>query len=100
MRNRAKPTNPATEVAKDPREVAAAEARSQIGPTLGRLFKYVLHDKGKLVLALGLILLSVIVSAALPVLMGQAINIIGGSTGLRGSTGMDALVMGDYLLIK
>lgn len=99
MRRRDQKANQASEVAKDPRQPEATQPKSQIGKTLHRLLSYALKDKGRLTLALLLILVSVLFSAFLPVLMGQAINIIGAETGQTGQAGMNDLTRIVLLII-
>jgi ATP-binding cassette subfamily B protein len=70
--------NAATAVAKDPRQATQGQEKLPLGKIMRRLLAYVLASKGRLLLSLGLILASVLLSAFLPVLMSNAINIIGG----------------------
>jgi ATP-binding cassette subfamily B protein len=70
--------NAAGDVAKDPRRATPAREKLPLGPILRRLLGYVLQSKGRLLLALALILISVLMGAGLPALMGNAIDIIGG----------------------
>lgn len=74
-------TNQATAVAKDPRLPATQQEKLPIVPIMRRLLGYVLQSKGRIVLALALILVSVVASATLPAFMGQAIDVIGGAPG-------------------
>ncbi|MFN8475992.1 MAG: ABC transporter ATP-binding protein [Anaerolineae bacterium] len=68
-----------TNVAKDPRKQAAAEPSAEMWPTIRRLLAYMLRSRIRFILAIVLITIGVLISAALPYLMGQAINIIGGA---------------------
>ncbi len=70
--------NQSTAVAKDPRRPAEEEEKLPLGPILRRLLGYVLHSKSRIILALALIFVSVAASAALPAIMGRAIDVIGG----------------------
>jgi ATP-binding cassette, subfamily B, bacterial len=70
--------NAATAVAKDPRKESPEQEKLALGKIMRRLLAYVLSSKGRLFLALALILVSVLLGAILPVLMSNAINIIGG----------------------
>ena len=68
-----------TNIAKDPRRQVAAEPKTPMGPTIRRLLRYMLVHRPRFILSIVLIAVGVLLSAALPYLMGQAINIIGGA---------------------
>jgi len=66
-------------VAVDPRRPNATKPGAPTGKTIWRLLRYMLHRKTRFFLSLALIMGAVLLSAALPVLMGRAIDIIGGN---------------------
>jgi ATP-binding cassette subfamily B protein len=70
--------NATADVAKDPRRETSQGEKLNLGKVLRRLLAYVLAGKGRLILSLVLILLSVLMAAVLPIFMGNAVNIIGG----------------------
>ena len=76
--NTTRTKNSATAVAKDPRKESPEQEKLPLGKIMRRLLTYVLRSKGRLGLALILILISVLLGAFLPVLMSNAIDIIGG----------------------
>jgi ATP-binding cassette subfamily B protein len=74
--------NATTDVAKDPRRATGDGEKLNLGKVLRRLLGYVLAGKGRLILSLVLILVSVLLAAVLPIFMGNAVNIIGGAGSL------------------
>ncbi|MBK8048112.1 MAG: ABC transporter ATP-binding protein [Anaerolineales bacterium] len=68
------------QAAKDPRQAAQEVVRPKVPTTklMKRLLRYVTASRGRFWLAMILVLVSVVLTALLPYLMGVAINIIGG----------------------
>jgi len=64
--------------AKDPRQAAATPHKLPTFKLLRRLMGYITASRGRFWLAMVLVLVSVLLAALLPYLMGLAINIIGG----------------------
>ncbi len=67
-----------TNVAQDPRKTETLEPQAPVGPVLKRLLGYITVHRGRFILSLVLTFVGVVFSAALPYLMGQAINILAG----------------------
>jgi ABC-type multidrug transport system fused ATPase/permease subunit len=69
-----------SQAVKDPRAVAREMPRPELptGKLLRRLLAYITASRGRFLLAMGLVLVSVFLSATLPYLMGLAVNVIGG----------------------
>ena len=68
------------QAARDPRQAAKEAARPNLptGKLLRRLMGYITASRGRFIVAMALVLLSVVLTALLPYLMGLAINVIGG----------------------
>ena len=74
--------NKMSAVATDPQLSSEKEEKLPLAPIMRRLLGYVLLSRNRVLLALTLIFVSVVASATLPALMGQAINLIGGNGAL------------------
>lgn len=68
------------QAAKDPRQAAQEAPRPKLptGKLLRRLLGYITASRGRFIVAMVLVLVSVFLTATLPYLMGLAINVIGG----------------------
>jgi ATP-binding cassette, subfamily B, bacterial len=69
-----------TRAVKDPRQAVEELPRPKLpaGMLIRRLLGYITASRGRFILAMTMVLLSVFLSAMLPYLMGMAVNVIGG----------------------
>ena len=73
-------TKTTTQTVKDPRAAAQTPPRPKLatGKLLRRLMGYIVASRGRFILAMVMVFISVLLSALLPYLMGEAVSVIGG----------------------